>query len=132
MAYDPGRFKFLVNPFSAERAAIWRLEEEKQEISAEYIAEFYIKIIEENYHQGYPIILYSHPEKFGLMAEYVFQQINEKIATMNLWKTTLTRFAEWWLKRDQIDYCVEYDPTTKKIIIKGDIDPSVTVKEIWL
>ncbi len=119
-----------VNPFSAERAAVWMLEEEKQEISAEYIAEFYIKIIEENYHQGYPIILYSHPEKFGLMAEYVFQRINEKIATMNLWKTTLTRFAEWWLKRDQIDYSVEHDPATKNITIQGDIDPSVTVKEI--
>lgn len=119
-----------VNPFSAERAAIWRVEAEKQEINAEYIAEIYIKIIEENYQQGYPIILYSHPEKFGLMADYVFQRINQKIVDMNLWKTTLTQFAKWWFKRDKIDYCVEHDPSTKKTIIKGDIDTDIIIKEI--
>jgi peptidoglycan/xylan/chitin deacetylase (PgdA/CDA1 family) len=125
-----GTLQIPVNPFSAERAAIWRLEAEKQQISAEYVAETYIKIIEENYHQSYPIILYSHPEKFGLMAEYVFQEINKKIESMNLWKTTLTHFANWWLKRDKINYCVEYDLSTKKTIIKGDIDDSVSIKEI--
>jgi peptidoglycan/xylan/chitin deacetylase (PgdA/CDA1 family) len=119
-----------VNPFSAERAATWRLEGEEQEISAEHIAKFYIQIIEENYHQGYPIILYSHPEKFGLVAEYVFKQINKKIASMNLWKTTLTRFADWWFKRDKIEYCVEYDPSTRKSMIRGDIDADVNIKEI--
>jgi peptidoglycan/xylan/chitin deacetylase (PgdA/CDA1 family) len=119
-----------VNPFSAERAAIWRLETEQQEISAEYIAECYNKIIEDNYHQGYPVILYSHPEKFGLMAEYVFKQINAKIAGMDLWKTTLTHFANWWLKRDKVNYRVEYDPSTKKALIKGDINSDVTVQEI--
>ncbi len=125
-----GTLQIPVNPFSVERAAIWRLETEKQEISAEYIAEFYVKIIEENYHQGYPIILYSHPEKFGLMAGYVFQQINKKIANMNLWKTTLTHFAHWWFKRDKINYSVEYDLSAKKTMIKGDIDTNVSVKEI--
>jgi peptidoglycan/xylan/chitin deacetylase (PgdA/CDA1 family) len=119
-----------VNPFSAERAAIWMLEEEKQEISAEHIAEFYIKIIEENSHWGYPIILYSHPEKFGLIADYVFEQINKKIANMNLWRATITRFADWWLKRDKIDYCVEYDPSTRKIKIEGDLDAGASIKEI--
>lgn len=119
-----------VNPFSAERAAVWKLEEEKHEISGEYIAEFYVKIVEDNYSQGYPIILYSHPEKFGSMAEYVFQRINEAIAGMNLWKTTLTHFADWWSKRDKINYFIEHDPSTKMTTIKGDIDPSVSVKEI--
>ena len=119
-----------VNPFSAERAAIWMSEDEKQEISAEYIAEFYTRIIEENFHQGYPIILYSHPEKFGLIADYVFEQINQKITSMNLWKTNLTRFADWWFHRDKIDYCVEYDPSTRKTVIKGDIDAGVSIKEI--
>lgn len=119
-----------VNPFSAERAAIWMLDTEKKDISAEYIAASYIKIIEENYHQGYPIILYSHPEKFGLIAEYVFQRINKEIEKMNLWKTSLTQFAYWWLTRDKTDYCVEYVPSSKKISIKGDIDPNVKVKEI--
>lgn len=119
-----------VNPFSAERAAIWRWQEERQDVSAEYIADFYLKIIDENYRQGYPNILYSHPEKFGPMADHVFGQINQKIANMKIWKTTLTRFADWWFKRDRIDYSVEYDPSTRKIVIQGDIDTSVTVKEI--
>lgn len=119
-----------VNPFSAERAAIWKLDTEKQQISSEYIAESYLKIIEDTYRQGYPIVLYSHPEKFGLVAEYVFQEINKKIENMNLWRTTLTHFANWWLKRDGIDYCVEYDPATNKTSIKGDMDASMSVKEI--
>jgi hypothetical protein len=119
-----------VNPFSAERAAIWRQETQNQDISAEYVAEFYIQIIEENYHRCYPIVLYSHPEKFGLMADQVFQRIREKIAPMNLWKTTLTEFANWWIKRDKIDYCVEYDPSAYRSVITGDIDADVSVKEI--
>lgn len=119
-----------VNPFSAERASIWMQDMEKQDISPEYIAETYTKIIEENYQQGYPIILYSHPEKFGLMAEYVFKQINAKTVGMNLWKTTLTHFAYWWFKRDKVNYYVEYNSSTKKALIKGDINPDVTVQEI--
>ena len=119
-----------VNPFSSERAAIWRQESENQDINAEYIAEFYIKIIEENYHRCYPIVLYSHPEKFGLMADQIFQRIREKIANMNLWETTLTEFANWWIKRDKIEYCVEYDPSARRTVITGDIDADVSVKEI--
>jgi Predicted xylanase/chitin deacetylase len=119
-----------VNPFSAERASIWREETENQDISAEYVAEFYIQIIEENYHRCYPIILYSHPEKFGLIANQVFQRIRENIAPMNLWRTTLTEFANWWIKRDKIDYGVEYDPSAYRSVITGDIDADVSVKEI--
>jgi hypothetical protein len=106
------------------------LETENKLISPEYIAEYYLKIIDDTYRQGYPIILYSHPEKFGLMADYVFQEINKKIENMNLWKTSLTHFANWWLKRDKINYSVEYNPSTKKTSIKGDMDSSVSVKEI--
>lgn len=119
-----------VNPFSVERAAIWRNEAEKQEITPEYIAEFYIKIIEDNYRQGYPSILYSHPEKFGLMADYVFNQINQKIVDMNIWKTTLTDFAIWWLRRDQTNYSVEFDKVSKSTVVKGIIDRDLCVKEI--
>lgn len=120
-----------VNPFSVERAAIWRIEAERQEITEEYIAGCYIKIIEDNYKQGYPIILYSHPEKFGFMADYVFGEINKRIESMNLWKTTLTQFANWWIKRDNINYNVEYDPSSKRAYIKADIDASMRIKEIY-
>lgn len=125
-----GTLQIPVNPFSAERAAIWRLEAEKQEINAEYISEFFIRIIEENYQRGYPVILYSHPEKFGEFAGYVFKQINRKISSLNIWKTTLTHFANWWFKRDKLDYCIEYDRSTHKVIINGDIDMDVVVEEI--
>jgi peptidoglycan/xylan/chitin deacetylase (PgdA/CDA1 family) len=125
-----GTLQIPINPFSAERAAIWRKEEENKEINADYIAEFFIKIIQENYKQGYPIILYSHPEKFGTMANCVFRKISQKIKNMNIWRTTLTHFADWWFRRDKINYCVEYDDSTNRTMIKGDIDGDVRVKEI--
>jgi peptidoglycan/xylan/chitin deacetylase (PgdA/CDA1 family) len=119
-----------INPFSAERAAIWSQEMENREINADYVAGFFIQTIEENYQQGYPVILYSHPQNFGSMANYVFEQINRKISNMNIWKTTLTNFADWWFKRDKVDYYVEYDQSTNKIMIKGDINRDVKVREI--
>jgi peptidoglycan/xylan/chitin deacetylase (PgdA/CDA1 family) len=125
-----GTLQIPVNPFSTERAAIWRKEEEKQEIDPEFIADFFLKVIDENYQEGSPIMIYSHPEKFGQMAEVVFQQIQQKIADMNIWNTTLTHFANWWFRRDQTGYSVEYDPSTRKTTLIGDIDADVNVKEI--
>jgi peptidoglycan/xylan/chitin deacetylase (PgdA/CDA1 family) len=119
-----------VNPFSAERASIWRMEAEGREIDVEFISGFFSRSIEENYRQGYPNIIYSHPEKFGGMAGPVFQRLRQKISDLNLWETTLTEFAAWWIRRDKTEFWVELNLSTKKTTLIGNIDTDFKVKEI--
>lgn len=119
-----------VNPFSSERAAVWRMEKENNYIDQYFIAESFLKIVEDNYLQEYPIMLYSHPEKLGPMAGYVFKKLDQKISELNIWRTTLTQFANWWDQRDKTNYSVAFDPSTNKTIIRGEINPDIMVKEI--
>jgi len=121
-----------VNPFCVERASAIKVEKKEEDISSEYVSDFFVDAIEQGYKKCYPIILYSHPEKFAGMAEVVFMKINQKLTELNIWKTTITRFAEWWIHRDKYDYCAEFDTSTKKVTIIGVIDSEIQVKELLI
>lgn len=125
-----GTLQIPVNPFSTERAAIWMREKYQKEITPDFIVNSFSEIIKSNYSQNYPIILYSHPEKFGTMADYVFQHINAVLADLNVWRATITEFANWWSHRDQYTYGAEYDPKTKEVILTGDQDSQIQIKKV--
>ena len=120
-----------VHPFSAERASLWRSESEGKEATPEFVADYYEKIIEENYSLNYPSMLYSHPEKLGEMANFVFERIHQKISSRNIWKTTLTEFALWWKQRDNTEFEINHDLSSKKIAITGNLDHTINIKEIY-
>jgi len=119
-----------VNPFSAERASIWMLEKYNKELTPEFVAKSFSRIINDCYHQNYPIILYSHPEVIGTMANYVFGELNKDLKNLNVWKTTVTEFAKWWSHRDNYEYEIDYDQKTKEIIMTGNLDSKICIKEV--
>lgn len=119
-----------VNPFSVERASIWEMENNGTDITQEFVADFFEKVIEENYSINYPSMLYSHPKKMGEIADFVFERINQKIAGRNIWKTTLTEFANWWNRRDKADFIIDYDLQSKKIKVLGNLDKDMNIKVI--
>ena len=75
-------------------------------------------------------MLYSHPEKFGSMANSVFRQIKYDLTDLNVWTTSVSKFAEWWNHRDSYIYDTEYDPHTKELVVTGNLDTEIIIKEI--
>lgn len=120
-----------VNPFSAERAAIWKREVEDTFIDPGFVSDFFSKVIKDHYSRCVPIMLYSHPEEFGKMADYVFHDLCLVMKDLNVWKTTLSEFAQWWIRRDHVEYSAEYDEVTKKVSISGRLDEDMDVREVF-
>ena len=121
-----------VNPFAAERASIWVDQVDRKDSDVEFVKYSFSRIIEDCYCQNYPIMLYSHTEKFGSMADTIFQQFKNDLRDLNVWITTVSKFAEWWNHRDSYIYEAEYDPHTKELMVSGNLDPEIIVKEIYL
>jgi len=119
-----------VNPFSAERASIWMEENNFTDFNSDFVKKSFSRIIEDCYLHNFPIMLYSHPEKFGPMANSVIRHIKQDLADLNVWITTVSKFAEWWNYRDSCIYDAEYDPYTKELVVTGNLDTEIIIKEI--
>lgn len=119
-----------IDPFSTERAFNLAIEKNKVEPSQEFILDYFINSMEEQYGLNMPVFLYSHPQWFGPMASYVLSKIKAKLDSMNIWRTSLTGFYEWWTRRDRVSYTAEFDENENIIYVKGDLIPSVRVKAV--
>lgn len=117
-----------INPFSTERAYAKAEEENGQLPTAPFVADYFIKSVEEQYTQGMPIILYSHPQRFGPLSSQVFPQLKARVDSLNIWQTTLPEIYTWWSQRDAVQYSAEW--TRDKLQIQGDIPEHMQVKTI--
>ena len=125
-----GVLQIPIDPFSTERAFNYAEEMNMEKPSQESIAEYFLKSIDEQYSSNMPIFLYSHPQRFGPMSSYVFPKIKSKLENMNIWRTTLSGFSEWWTIRDKVCYRAEFDEQKNTVYIKGGMIPLIKVKAI--
>lgn len=120
-----------VNPFSAERASIWLSEEFQRPLTAEFVIQSYLNIIHQNFEKNYPIMIYSHPEQLGRIAEIVLDSIKKEVHKRHLWITAVSQFANWWNLRDCMDFSAFYDREKNKVEISGNLDSKIKIKEIY-
>ncbi len=122
-----------VNPFSVERSAIW-LEESQQAALANFdiVKRNFSSIIHENYPLDYPIMLYSHPEKFGAMADSIFQQLRQEIDKLNVWVATVSQFSDWWAERDTCDFEADFNQDSRELRVHGILNTKFSYREIFL
>lgn len=115
-----------VDPFSTERAYV-KAQEEGTEVPDGYVLERFKYTIESQYVAGMPIILYSHPQYFGPLAEEVLPKVSEMIDRMNVWHTTLRELNSWWDKRDSAEYSAAWDPHDGLKIV-GELPDGIYIK----
>ena len=114
-----------VNPFSAERAYAQAEEEGRGVPSAEFIAEYFCHAAREQHKLGLPILLYSHPQRFGPLAAEVLPRLKACLDGMDVWQTTFAEWSAWWDLRDGAAYSVEYEPGSGALTVDGTLPDKV-------
>ena len=121
--YDHGRRmevkQIPVDPFSAERAYT-KAEEEGRALSDGYVAERFCQAVRRQYELGMPIILYSHPQYFGGLAEQAFPRLAKELAGRHVWHATMAEFDRWWTVRDGAGYSAFWEKDTG-LVVKGEL-----------
>jgi len=99
-----------VSPFSTERANVQAREEWGREgITPEEVTDYFLTLLEQQYRDAEPSVIYSHPEVFGSFAEKVFPHIRAFLDKHpDIWVTSMDKVSDWWKARDKADYTAEY------------------------
>ncbi len=114
-----------VNGFNVERYSIYCKEVGKEMITETEVVEYMIKVIDEYTKINQPILFFSHPVIFGNMIDKVFPRVIAHIESLPIQKTTITKYAKFWQRRDAVCYRAEIDGD--KVIISGEIDEEFEV-----
>ena len=76
---------------------------------------------------GLPVILYSHPQHFGLLAEETFPRLAEAVRALPFWHATMGELDAWWQKRDGADYAAFWEDS---LTVTGDLPEKVSIRVI--
>jgi hypothetical protein len=117
-----------VNAFSVERATIW-MEDQKEKLDIDFILQYFKNAIANQYDNNMPIMLYSHPEKFGPVSDKIFKMINDELLKKNIWRTSLPEFTDWWRLRDNAKFDVAFHDKTRQTFLNGELDNTITYLE---
>ena len=117
-----------VNPFSTERANIQAKDRGEELPDAEYVAQYFIQSFDWQCALGMPVILYSHPQCFGRLAEAVIPRLKKEIDKKHIWCTTLTEWSRWWEMRDEVCYRAEFTEVDGSVQIDGKIPEDICVE----
>ncbi len=93
-----------VNGFNVERYSIYCKEVGKEMITEDEVVDYMIKIVDEYTKINQPILLFSHPAVFGDMIDKVFPRVISHIESLPIQKTTITQYAAFWERRDNVQY----------------------------
>ncbi len=130
--YDHGRRMAVkqipVDPFSAERAYT-KAEEEGTMLSDEYVADRFCQAVRRQYELGMPIVLYSHPQYFGRLAEKTFPRLMEELAGRKIWHATMAELNNWWTLRDGTEYSACWTEDAG-LLLEGTLPEGVRIK-VW-
>lgn len=115
-----------VDPFSTERA-VAKAEEEGTALPEGSVADYFCRSVRRQAEAGLPVILYSHPQHFGLLAEETFPRLAEAVRALPLWHATMGELDAWWQKRDGADYAAFWEDS---LTVTGDLPEKVSIRVI--
>lgn len=117
-----------VDPFSTERA-VAKAEEEGTALPEGSVADYFCRSVRRQAEAGLPVILYSHPQHFGLLAKETFPRLAEAVRALPLWHATMGELDAWWQKRDGADYAAFWEDS---LTVTGDLPENVSIRVIEL
>jgi hypothetical protein len=85
------------------------------------VADYLVSVLRRKIAAGLPAFLYGHPERRLGKFPAIVERLGAAVAAESLvWKTTLTEYARWWIRRAAIQFsvtrradgvlCVEFKP----------------------
>ncbi|GGP07815.1 polysaccharide deacetylase family protein [Oceanobacillus neutriphilus] len=115
-----------VHPHNVGRAQVYANESGNfEEVEPENITEYYKRIIDEKAEKNEPIMLFGHPHGLGYQDE-VLNNVFSYIKEQGIQSISISKFADWWLKRSKTDIQVNIDKNTNTYAIEtSDKDVSI-------
>jgi peptidoglycan/xylan/chitin deacetylase (PgdA/CDA1 family) len=110
-----------IHPFSVERAVRYAEENGLDPLSEEEVLAYFTAVARDHIKQGWPIFFYSHPEHFGKMAKTILLALKRLAEGWGVPVTTLSKYAEWWTARDQLEIHATYDGDQNELVINGKL-----------
>lgn len=91
------------------------------------MADYFCRSVRRQAEAGLPVILYSHPQHFGLLAKETFPRLAEAVRALPLWHATMGELDAWWQKRDGADYAAFWEDS---LTVTGDLPEDVSIRVI--
>jgi hypothetical protein len=110
-----------IHPFSVERAVRYAEENGLDPLSEEEVLAYFTAVARDHIKQGWPIFFYSHPEHFGKMAKTILLALKQLAEGWGVPVTTLSKYADWWTGRDQLEIHATYDGDQNELVINGKL-----------
>jgi hypothetical protein len=117
-----------IHPFSVERAVRYAEENGLNPPSEEEVLSYFTAVARDHLEQGWPIFFYGHPEHFGKMAKTVLFGLKRWADHWNVPNTTLSKYAEWWKRRDALEIRASHDGDQNELVIHCTLPEDVCVR----
>ena len=106
-----------VHPYSPERAMAWARETGAPDPGPRDVRDHYLSAMCEQVRRGRPVHLYGHPEILGEMAHEVLPSLRALADELELPRSTLGEYADFWIRREQSTPSVGVDESTARLNI---------------
>lgn len=119
-----------VHPFSVERAFEYYKKHMDRRITPNEVTKYFKNIIIDKYKRNEPVLLYSHPRKFGEMVDTVLPQLSETVDNLGIIRVTLEDFASWWKKRDDFPLVVDFNKKDSSLSVATELPDRFNIRII--
>jgi len=123
-----GLIQIPIHPFSVERAVRYAEENGLNPPSEEGVLSYFTAVARDHLQQGWPIFFYSHPEHFGKMARTVLFALKRLAEGWNVPNTTLSKYAEWWKRRDALKIHATHNGDRNQLVINCTLPEDICVR----
>jgi hypothetical protein len=123
-----GLIQIPIHPFSVERAVRYAEENDLNPPGEEEVLSYFTAVARDNLEQEWPIFFYGHPEHFGKMAKTVLFALKRLADGWNVPNTTLSKYAEWWKRRDALEIHATHDADQNELVINCTLPEDICVR----
>jgi peptidoglycan/xylan/chitin deacetylase (PgdA/CDA1 family) len=123
-----GVIQIPIHPFSVERAVRYAEENGLNPPSEEEVLSYFTAVARDHLEQEWPIFFYGHPEHFGKMAKTILFALKRLADDWNVPNTTLSKYAEWWKRRDALEIYATHDDDQNELVINCTLPEDISVR----
>lgn len=125
---DGNMLQVPVHPYSPERAKAWAEEVGAPAPGPGDVRDHYLSAMREQVSHSRPAHLYGHPEVLGGMVHEVLPALCALADQLQLPRSTLGEYADFWIRREQVTPRVSIDESRARLIVdvaRGDVQVQV-------
>lgn len=94
--------------------------------SAADILDYYLQAARQKISRGTPVIFFCHPHAYGRLSREIFPPLAAEVRQWGVAPTTMTRYGDFWLRRDAVRYTAEL--RGGELVIEGDVPADISVQ----